>query len=233
MQAVLFDLDGTLLDLDGDAFLDAYVLALGQAMACLVKPERFAAALWSAAVAANVTPHPGKSQRDVLVQSLSRALSLPQDTLEQAISAFNRGDLASLAPGAKPKPGARRAVEATKARGLRIAVATTPVYAREVIAERLRWAGVGDIAWDLVVDDSFEATKPAAAYFMEVAKRLGVPPGQCLMVGDDPWNDLPAEKVGMHTFYVGARLPGFDVGPKGTLDDLSEFLATAIVDRWL
>lgn len=232
VQAVLFDLDGTLLDMDGDDFLDAYVAALSHFMAELVEPARFVEALWSAAVAANVTPHPGRTQRAVLVQSLSRELGLEPSILERRITAFNRRDLTPLGPGAKPKPGARRAVQDAQALGLKIAVATTPIYGLEVIGERLRWAGVGDLAWDLVADDSFEATKPAPAYFEEVARRLEVPPGQCLMVGDDPWNDLPAREVGMRTFYVGDRQPGFDVGPKGTLHDLPELLAVLTVDVW-
>ncbi len=230
MQAVLFDLDGTLLDLDGDGFLDAYVDALARFMADLVPPARFTEALWSAAVAANVTPHPGRTQRSVLVQSLSRVLGLDALVLERSIAAFNRRDLTPLRHGAKPKPGARQAVEAALGRGLKIAVATTPIYGREVIGERLRWADVDDLPWDVVADDSFEATKPAPTYFEEVARRLQVSPAQCLMVGDDPWNDLPARKVGMQTFYVGERQPGFDVGPRGTLDDLRERLAVMAID---
>ncbi len=221
LKAVLFDLDGTLLDLDGDAFLEDYVKQLGQFMEPWIPAEKFQEALWAAAVGALAQSHLGRSNRFVLIESLSSTLSVASTELWARIDQFNRSNAHHVLPGGQPTPGARRAVETARAHGLAVALATTPIYDLPVVQERLRRGHLDDFSWDLIATDQFFSTKPYPDYFNEVAERLGIEPGECLMVGDDAFNDLSARAVGMSTFYVGPPMGGLDVGPRGSLHDLS------------
>ena len=221
VRAWLLDLDGTLLDLDGDAFLEAYLQEVAQWMAPIVDPARFTEALWSAAipVMVNRTGHPGRSNSDMLWAALADALQTPAATLWQRFEEFVQGDLTRIYPGGSPMPGAHDLVAVGRARGMKLAVATMPIYPRPVIDERLRRAGLLDVPWDLVATDAMESVKPQPAYYQEIADRLQVAPTECLMVGDDYFRDMAARKVGMATAYVGPPLVGVDTGPSGTLTD--------------
>ncbi|MCL8208751.1 MAG: HAD family hydrolase [Actinomycetia bacterium] len=222
--ALLLDLDGTLLDLDGNDFLDDYTRAVAAWMAPLVPPERFESVLLAAAVPVMVGRHPGRSNREVLWDALGRALDIAPDRLWAHFEGFLATDLSRIHPGGGPRPGARRLVAAARARGLKLAVATMPIYPRVVVAERLRRAGLADIPWDLVATDEMHTVKPDPEYFREIADRLEVAPAACLMVGDDYFQDIPARRAGMATFYVGPELSNLDVGPRGTLDQLAAWL---------
>ncbi len=220
LKAVLFDLDGTLLDLDGDAFLEAYIAKLADFLHPWIDKDRFTTALWSAAVGALASEHPGQTNRDVLTKSLSHTLKVDAVALRQRIDEFNATQAAQVMPGGQPRSGARRAVQAAQAIGLKIAVATTPIYGLPVVMERLARAHMADIPWDVVATDSFCSTKPYPSYYREVAHLLGEEPSECLMVGDDAFNDLAARAVGMATYYVGPPMGGLDVGISGTLEDV-------------
>ncbi|MCY0879919.1 MAG: HAD family hydrolase [Firmicutes bacterium] len=225
LAAILFDLDGTLVDLDGDAFLEDYTEKLSGTLSEWIAPARFKSALWSAAVGALATPHPTQTNRAVLMHQLAAALDVSPDWLWAHIDAFNRTQTASVLPGGRPRPGAQDVVHLARQRGLKIALATTPIYDLPVVEERLGRAGLRHIPWDVVATDLFQSTKPYPAYYQEIARRLDVAPEDCLMVGDDAFNDLAAAHVGMHTFYVGPAMGGLEVGPAGTLEDLAEWLA--------
>jgi putative hydrolase of the HAD superfamily len=65
------------------------------------------------------------------------------------------------------------------------------------------------------------APKPDPRMFLQAAARLGVAPGQCLMVGDDLEADIaPAQALGMATFHVARGVPGRSLldalGPRTT-----------------
>lgn len=224
LKAILFDLDGTLLDLDGDAFLEAYIDGLSHELHPWVSEAAFRQALWSAAVAAMTKSHPNSTNQEVLVQSLGEQLDVSPGDLLQRIEHFNHTKVHSVLPGGQPRPGARHAVEAAQSLGLKVAVATTPIYGAPVIQERLRRARLDDIHWDLIATDRFCSTKPHPDFFREVALRLDVAPDDCLMVGDDAFNDLSASNVGMATFYVGRSMGGLQVGDQGTLFDVQRLL---------
>ncbi len=221
LRALLLDLDGTLLDLDGDWFLEEYLAALSEWMAPVVDPGRFAEALWSAAIPVMVdrAGHPGRSNRDVLWQALSDTLQVDPAVLQERFGVFVDGDLTQIAPGGAAREGAHELVAAGRAGGFKLAVATMPIYPRRVVDERLRRANLQDVPWDLVATDAMESVKPHPAYYQELADRLGVSPPECLMVGDDYFRDIAARRVGMATAYVGAPQPGLDTGPAGTLTD--------------
>ena len=195
-SAVLFDLDGTLLDIDGEGFLDAYV----EALTAWWRPAE-AGAFRQTVMAAAVpifSRHPGRTNGEVFREHLGRHLDLGPEEIAARLSRFHTEALVGLRGTARALPDARACVSHCLALGLRIAVATTPIYMPEVIATRLQWAGLADLPWDLVThSERMQTCKPHPAYFSEVAAHLDVDPRACVMVGDDPLQDGPAGQIGM------------------------------------
>jgi FMN phosphatase YigB (HAD superfamily) len=230
IDAVLFDLDGTLLDIDIEGFLRRYFSVLGPAMAPLLGDEadpRVALTAVISGTEAMQSDHPGRTNMDVFVERFyaETGVDLLSGTPAETIASFYANVFPTLGDSLGPRPGALESLEAARAAGLKVAVATNPIFPLVAIKERMRWVGV-DVA-DVDTVTSYEtstACKPFSAYFIETAERLGVEPDRCLMVGDDSTLDMPAAHTGMKTFYVGdAPLPDSDWS--GSMLDVARLLS--------
>ena len=196
LRAVLFDLDGTLLDIDGEGFLDAYVDLVVEAWAPQ-DADAFRAQLMAASVAF-FRSDGGRTNGEAFRTALAGFLEQTPEAIADRLADIHRTALPRVALRGRPVEGARACVQGCLRLGLQVAVATTPIYMPEVIALRLRWAGLDDLPWDLVThSENMHTCKPDPAYFQEAAAQLTTPPASCLMVGDDPMQDGPARRAGM------------------------------------
>ncbi|MBN2840755.1 MAG: HAD family hydrolase [Coriobacteriia bacterium] len=227
MQAVLFDLDGTLLDLDLSDFLRRYFEALEQAAEPLFDASQERSSFmkdFRSAVGAMMTPHPGRTNQEVFFDDLLARSGMDLEAHWPVFEDFYADVFPGLAADAGPAKGARRAVTTALDLGLRVAIATNPIFPRVAIAHRMTWAGVADLPVHAVTTyEQMESCKPSPAYYRQTAGLLEVAPMHCLMVGDDRMLDMPASDVGMSTFYVG-RDAGVAADFSGDLDDLADLL---------
>lgn len=226
MRAILFDLDGTLLDLDLSGFLKRYFTALDEASAPLAAahpPGEFMASLHRA-VGRMMDPHPGETNEQVFYRELRETTGVDLREHWPIYERFYTEVFPTLAGTSGPASGAREAVTTALDLGLKVAVATNPIFPRVAVEHRLAWAGLTDVAFDVVTTyEEMLACKPHADYYRQTAAMLGVPPAECLMVGDDRALDMPAADVGMRTYYVGDD-PDAAAGLRGTLAELAELL---------
>lgn len=95
-------------------------------------------------------------------------------------------------------------MRAIKEMGLRVALATNPIFPAVATESRIRWAGLEPEDFELYTTyESIGYCKPNPAYYREVAAKLGVDPEQCLMVGNDVEEDMEAaEQTGMRVFLL-------------------------------
>jgi HAD superfamily hydrolase (TIGR01509 family) len=208
MRAVLFDLDGTLLDLDVSAFLGRYYRLLEQAALDLAPAATTASADFMRCVTLAVDEmmgaHPGVTNRDVFYASMLRNTGIDLHAHWDVFDRFYREVFPTLNKTASPVPGARQAVQTARELGLKVAVATNPIFPLVAIEQRIAWAGLDDVPFDAVTAyEDMCACKPHPAYFIQTAELLGVAPEECVMVGDDANLDMAAAQTGMVTYYVG------------------------------
>lgn len=223
MQGILFDLDGTLLDLDLNAFLRRYFRALESSVAAHFPGVDLMPAIM-ASTAAMQRPHPGLTNKQVFDADLLARTGIDLGKHWGVFEAFYRDVFPTLGEGCGPAPGAREAVRTARELGLRVAVATQPIFPVSAITHRLAWAGLGGIAFDAITTyEIMGACKPLPAYFEQTAALIGCSPSECLMVGDDRAMDLPASAVGMRTFYVGSD-PAARTDHRGSLEELPALL---------
>jgi len=233
VRAILFDLDGTLLDLDLDDFLARYFAALELAAVPLAAHTANGAAIMPAlhsATRAMMLDRSKATNRDVFFAQFAARTGIDLEEHWDVFEAFYHDVFPNLADTARPAQGGREAVETARALGLKVAVATNPIFPRVAVDQRLIWAGLGDIEFDLITTyEEMTACKPHARYYRQAADLLGVRPDQCLMVGDDHVLDLAAADVGMRTYYVGMR-DGVAADMTGDLEALAGLLPR-LVDR--
>jgi HAD superfamily hydrolase (TIGR01549 family) len=226
IEGILFDLDGTLLQIDINELIGDYFSALAPVIAPILGvDEKTAMALVGGGVEAMIEPHEGTNQEvfDAFLREHT-GVDLGEEANRRTIEDFYREVFPTLQGSARPVEGAREAIEATQSRGLPIAIATHPIFPALATKARLEWAGLGDL--DLPVVSSYEnssSTKPHPSYFEEMAQRIGVDPPNCVMIGDDPVLDMSAAQTGMMTFFVGEN-PDVEATWRGTLADFIALL---------
>jgi FMN phosphatase YigB (HAD superfamily) len=223
LRGILFDLDGTLLDLDLGVFLKRYFFALGSAASPHFPGIDFMGTVL-ASTSAMQRPHPGLTNKEVFDQDFRTRTGVELADHRELLDAFYREIFPKLGDGYGPAAGGRCAIEAARGLGLKVAVATQPIFPAAAIAHRLAWAGLSDVRFDAITTyETMGACKPLPAYFEQTAAMIGCEPEACMMVGDDRSLDLPAADVGMRTFYVGGD-PEAIADHRGTLDDLATLL---------
>lgn len=219
-KAILFDLDGTLLDIDMDIFLKQYFMAMMKSAqelgykypAKLVEQVYRSTDVMLANRCADIT------NEETFMTDFLKACSYPELETRQFFDDFYREVFPGLQSYCRPFPVIPSIMEKVLERGYKIVIATNPVFPLSAVTQRIHWAGLGHFSFDLITSyENMHFTKPHPEYFLEISELIGVPPGECLMVGNDVDEDLAAGIIGMHTFLVENLL--IDKGESGRLPD--------------
>lgn len=235
LRAVLFDLDDTLLFSDvgyemESGFLKHYMALLGAYVRPLMDEQAFIRALWAATEVMAGNQDLSISNEQAFANAFAPMMGQPWEELYPFFARFYEEQFPSLQAHTRPHPDARRAVQTCLDAGYCVVVATNPLFPRRAIEHRLAWAGVGDMPFDLITAyENMHTSKPAPAYYREIADMLAADPFQCVMVGNDVQLDIePAQQVGMHTFLVDQWLAGDDTATqpdgRGSLSDFINWI---------
>jgi HAD superfamily hydrolase (TIGR01509 family) len=182
--AIVFDLDGVLVDSEGIGFETLQALLRGYGVEYRREDN---------------DPFIGVNDRDhfTALKARHRALS---PSVDELIAEQRSRLLALVETRSIPMPGVPRVPERLRGAGYPMAVASSSLP--EVIEARLVAVGVRPL-FDAVVS-SFEVPrgKPAPDVFLEAARRLGVAPGACLVVEDSAHGLRGARDAGMRCAVV-------------------------------
>lgn len=232
---LLLDLDDTLLDSNMDDFIPVYFQALSGFLKDVVEPEKMLSALMAGTRKMMINDDPSQTLQQVFDSEFFPRLGIPRQTLQPRIDQFYKEVFPTLSYLTTPRPEAVALVEWAFAQGLRLAVATNPLFPQAAIHHRMRWAGLPPEEYTFEVVSAYEEfhfSKPNPSYFAEVLGRMGWPEGPVLMVGDDPERDL----VGSHILELPAywvnttddALPdGIDLIGRGSVGHLRSWLKAA------
>lgn len=209
IKAVLFDLDGTLLDIDIDFFLQKYferMVALARQFG-IAGHDSLVQHIWRSteAMIANKDVH--RTNQEVFEEAFFRDFPEPPETMKPFFDHFYEYSFASLKDCCQPYPLVADIMAKVFAKGLRVVIATNPLFPLTALQHRLNWAGVGSFPYELITSyEVMHFTKPHVEYYHEIIDFLGLKPGECLMVGNDVYEDLSAARTGMKTFLLKERL---------------------------
>lgn len=238
IQAVLFDMDATLLDINLTAFMTAYAADFSQIMARVSGRPTISfgpvlAHCYLAMGSARRTD--GLTNAQVFCREFERLSGVPlaDPAIAEPLHYYERELLPHRSGGltnAHPMEGGLAAIERARDMGLVVALATNPSFDEECIRVRMGWAGIADIPFARVSHmGNSTRLKPKARYYEEFVASLGLTPAECLMVGNDASRDFPRPCIGMRTAYVGHARPR-GAAWSGRMSELADALP-AVVDR--
>ena len=182
-RAVILDVDGTLVD-SNDLHARAWLEVLGEA---------------------------GHRPR---LEDVRRLIGMGGDKLVAAVTGWPEDDPRTSAigdrrsevfrtrylPEVRAFPGARALVERARDLGYRVAVGSSA--REEELGPLLEIAGVTDLVETATSSDDAERSKPDPDIVVAAVRRLGLPAGACVMVGDTPYDLEAAQRAGVDLIAV-------------------------------
>lgn len=230
ITTVLFDLDGTLLPMDQELFIKAYLAGLCKKLAPLgYDPKAVADGIWQG-TAAMVKNDGSRSNEEVFWQVFCGIFGEKAREDMPVFEDFYRNEFQQVAQVCGHDPASKKLIDSLKARGLRLVLATNPLFPAIATHSRIRWAGLEPEDFELVTTyENSSCSKPNPAYYQEILDKLGLKAGECVMVGNDATEDVAAAKVGLPVFLLTDCLiqkPGVDISglPQGGFAQLQSWL---------
>ncbi|MGD2040804.1 MAG: HAD hydrolase-like protein [Anaerolineae bacterium] len=201
IRAVLFDLDGTLLDSNMDILLPHYFRLLAAHMAHILPPEPFLAHLMRATQ--QMLDNNGRAtNEEVFAQAFYPLAGHSRQEIEPLLHQFYGEVFPRLRRYTRPQPGARQVIQLAFNLNYDVVIATNPVFPEIAIRQRLEWAGVAGFPYRWVTTyENSRATKPSLLYFEHILQIIDQPPQASLVVGDEDM-DMVAAHLGCPTFLV-------------------------------
>ncbi|HYK87253.1 MAG TPA: HAD-IA family hydrolase [Acidobacteriota bacterium] len=194
MRAVIFDMDGVLTD--SEPLICAAAVAMFREKGLRVQPEDF-------------RPFVGSGENRYIggvaekygfpldiAAAKKRTYEIYLDLVPEHLQAF---------------PGAQALVRACRRAALKVAVASSADGVK--IKANLLKIGLPPEEWDAIVTgEDVQRRKPDPSIFLSAARRLSVPPGQCVVVEDAVNGVQAAKAAGMRCVAVAQTFPVEQLG---------------------
>ncbi len=230
IKVILFDLDGTLLPMDQSVFVESYFKLLAKKLA----PYGYEAAtlidaIWKG-TSAMVHNDGTRENREVFWETFRTIYGDGVDAHLPLFDEYYVKDFDGVQTSCGFTPDAAQTVRILKERGLRIALATNPIFPATATRKRILWAGLCPEDFECITTyENSRFCKPNPSYYLDITEKLGVRPQECLMIGNDVSEDMVAQTLGMKVFLLTDCLinkEGVDISryPNGGFRELNGFL---------
>jgi len=192
-KAILFDMDGTLLPMDMEAFTKGYFRLLAKKLLPFgIEKERLVPAIWEGTRA--MVKNDGSETNDrAFWRRFCEVCGFSEAQIGAACLDFYINEFNEAKAFTGENPLAREAVRLARQKAPIVALATNPLFPMEGQATRMGWVGLKPCDFDLVTCyDTDRYCKPNPMYFTSVCERLKVKPDECLLIGNDENEDMRA-----------------------------------------
>lgn len=231
-KAVLFDLDGTLLPMDQDEFTECYFKHLAIKAAPLgYEPKGLVKAVWTG-TAAMVKNDGSRLNEQAFWDAFADIYGNRARQHRPVFDEFYSNEFCNTKAVCGFNPEAPETIEMLKHKGVRLVLATNPIFPAVATENRIKWAGLNASDFELYTTyENSHYCKPNPEYYMEITEKIGVDPADCLMVGNDVREDMAAEGLGMKVFLLTDCIINKDNAdiskwPHGDFAELKRFLET-------
>ena len=228
-NTVLFDLDGTLLPINGEAFEAIYFKGLSSYFLDKYEPKEFIKLIWTA-TKVMVLDTSSKTNEEAFMDALQALVNEDITWMQERFNQFYLNEFDQIKIAVTPNPSIQKAVKLLKEKGYRLIIATNPMFPKIAIEKRIEWTGCDRNDFEYVT--SFEKNhycKPQLKFYEEVLSDLNLDASQCLMVGNDINEDMIVSKLNMSTYLITNHVIQDSIVPdsvnySGNYDDFYQFV---------
>lgn len=198
----LFDLDGTLLPMDFQRFMEHYFYSVGEHFKDTLDPKDLMNKI-NEATKHTIITNDGRRNEEIFMEYFDKLIDGNTDDYMPRFMEFYDSGFSLCKKTTWQDENIIQAVKILKEKGYRVAIATNPLLPYKANLHRIRWAGFEPEEFEYI--SSFEEnmyTKPHLEFYKEVMEKIDVTPEQCYMVGNDEIEDMVAAKLGIETYLI-------------------------------
>lgn len=202
LSTILFDLDGTLLPINGEAFEAIYFKGLSSYFLDKYEPNQFIKIIWSA-TKVMVKDTSFRTNEVVFMEALKNIVNEDIAWMQERFSQFYLNEFDLIRQAVIPNEFIQKSVRLLKEKGYRLIIATNPMFPKIAIDKRILWTGCNRDDFDYVT--SFEKNhycKPQLEFYKEVLSDLDLNSDECMMVGNDLNEDMIVSHLNMQTYLI-------------------------------
>ncbi|MBO5248429.1 MAG: HAD family hydrolase [Clostridia bacterium] len=230
IKAVFFDLDGTLLPMDQEMFIQSYFGRLCKKMAPFgYDAKTLVKGIWGGTQA--MIENDGSCRNEERFWQVFPTLC-GKDILNhvKTLDDYYANEFQQVQGDCGFDPNAAKAVALVKSFGWMAVLATNPIFPLVATESRVRWAGLDlqDFDYYTVYENS-SFCKPNLRYYQSMLEHLNLKPEEVLMVGNDVGEDMIAEGLGMRVFLlthslINKKNEDINRWPHGDFEDFFEYI---------
>ena len=230
IKTVFFDLDGTLLPMDMDAFTHIYFKNLAIKAAPLgYEPEALIKNIWAGTVTM-VKNNGGCLNEQAFWDYFCSVYGKDAINHKPVFDEFYSNEFCKAKEACTPTEKSAEIIALLKEKGVPCVLATNPLFPKVATENRIKWAGLDKN--DFLLFTTYENShycKPNPKYYVEILEKLNLDPKECLMVGNDVNEDMIAEVLGMKVFLltdciINKENKDINQYPYGSFDELRNYL---------
>lgn len=230
IKTILFDLDGTLLPMDPDKFIQSYIGRMAKKLAPQgYDPDLLVKALWKG-TAAMVKNDGSRTNEEVFWDTFSPYFGRDCRVDEPLFNEYYETDFQKVRNDCGFDPRTADAIAQIREMGYQLVLATNPLFPSIATYSRARWAGLNPE--DFLMITTYENSrhcKPNLEYYRDILATLDLKSEECMMVGNDVGEDMIAGELGMKTFLMTEYLINkenrdISVYPRGSFPELLDYI---------
>lgn len=234
IKNILFDLDGTLLPMDQNVFIDAYMRTLAANLAPHgYDPQLLVKGIW-AGTAAMVQNDGSKTNEQAFWDCFASLMGEHVCRDEPLFDTYYRTDFSLVQKACGFAAESKALIDKLKRIGCRLILATNPIFPPIATQMRIGWAGLSttDFEWITTYDNS-SFCKPNPKYYREIFEKLGLIAEECLMIGNDVTEDMVAQSLGCKVFLltndlINKQNKDISIYPHGGFAELLNYIETEL-----
>lgn len=206
MNTVLFDLDGTVLPLDIEKFLDIYFKEMGQAFHQMIEPDRLIKNIWTS-TEAMVKSTDDRTNESVFMEKFETLIDGDIKEYREKFDLFYDEGFLKTKESTYENEWIKKSVSLLKEKGYTLVLATNPLFPLKAIHHRIKWSGFQPEDFEYITSyENNHYCKPQLKYYEEILKDINKKPEDCMMVGNDAYEDMVASKLGIKTYLIEDNL---------------------------
>ena len=234
IKAILFDLDGTLLPMNQEKFIETYLKLMAMRLESIgYDPKLLAKSMWEGVTA--MVKNDGRCTNEEVFWKVFTGIHGEQAWNDKGfIDAFYLEEFNQVQKVCGFTPAAKEIIDMIQKTDKKLILATNPLFPKAATQNRIRWAGLKPEDFELYTTyEDFCHCKPNLQYYLDIMEKIGCKSEECLMVGNDVGEDMIAESIGMKVFLltdclINKKEEDINRFPHGSFSELKQFLKNII-----